>query len=36
MAGPLLETKLYIPGRHRGLVSRPRLIERLNRGAESR
>jgi ATP/maltotriose-dependent transcriptional regulator MalT len=31
----LLETKLHIPRRRRGLVERPRLIERLNRGAES-
>ena len=29
---PLLETKLYIPKRRPGLVSRPRLIERLDRG----
>ncbi|MEO3859978.1 LuxR C-terminal-related transcriptional regulator [Acrocarpospora sp. B8E8] len=35
MAGPLLETKLHIPRRRRGLVARPRLSERLNRGAES-
>jgi LuxR family transcriptional regulator, maltose regulon positive regulatory protein len=34
MAGPLLETKLRVPG-HRVLVARPRLIERLDRGAES-
>jgi LuxR family maltose regulon positive regulatory protein len=32
-ASPLLETKLYVPGRRRGLVPRPRLVERLNRGA---
>ena len=32
--GPLLETKLYIPGRHPGLLSRPRLVERLNQGAQ--
>ncbi len=31
---PLLETKLYIPGWRSGLVSRPRLIERLHEGAE--
>ena len=31
--GPLLDTKLYIPGRHPGQLSRPRLIERLNQGA---
>jgi LuxR family maltose regulon positive regulatory protein len=35
MAGPLLETKLHIPRRRRGLVARPRLTERLNRGADS-
>ena len=35
MAGPLLETKLYVPRRRRGLVPRPRLSERLSRGAES-
>ncbi len=35
-AGPLLETKLYIPGLRRGLVARPRLIERMNRGGESK
>ncbi len=34
MAGPLLETKLHVP-RRRGLVSRPRLGARLNRGAEA-
>ena len=34
MAGPLLETKLYVPRRRRGLVPRPRLSERLSRGAE--
>src|SRR5262249_5897292 len=33
---PLLETKLYVPRRRRGLVPRPRLRERLNRGAESK
>ena len=33
-AGPLLETKLYIPGWRPRLVSRPRLIERLDQGAE--
>jgi ATP/maltotriose-dependent transcriptional regulator MalT len=32
MASPLLETKLFIPTRRRGLVARPRLSERLNRG----
>jgi LuxR family transcriptional regulator, maltose regulon positive regulatory protein len=33
---PLLETKLYIPKPRRGLVTRPRLTERLNRGGESK
>jgi LuxR family maltose regulon positive regulatory protein len=36
MARPLLETKFYVPGRHRELVPRPRLRERLNRGAEAK
>jgi LuxR family maltose regulon positive regulatory protein len=36
MAGPLLETKLYIPKLRRGLVARPRLSERLSRGVESK
>jgi LuxR family transcriptional regulator, maltose regulon positive regulatory protein len=35
MAGLLLETKLHLPRRRRGLVARPRLSERLSRGAES-
>jgi LuxR family maltose regulon positive regulatory protein len=35
MAGPLLETKLQVPRRRRDLVARPRLSERLSRGAES-
>ena len=35
MAGPLLETKLHIPRWRRSLVARPRLGERLSRGAES-
>ncbi|MCW2700953.1 MAG: ATP-dependent transcriptional regulator, MalT-like, LuxR family [Blastococcus sp.] len=35
MVGPLLETKLHVPRRRRALVSRPRLNERLSRGAES-
>ena len=30
---PLLETKLYVPGSRRGLVPRPRLSERLDRGS---
>jgi LuxR family maltose regulon positive regulatory protein len=33
-AGPLLETKLYVPHRGRRVVPRPRLAERLDRGAE--
>ena len=33
-AGPLLETKLYVPKWRPGLVSRPRLIERLDQGIE--
>jgi LuxR family maltose regulon positive regulatory protein len=36
VASPLIETKLYVPRRRRGLVARPRLSERLNRGAESK
>ncbi|HEX3207046.1 MAG TPA: helix-turn-helix transcriptional regulator, partial [Propionibacteriaceae bacterium] len=35
MAGPLLETKFQVPRRRRDLVARPRLSERLSRGAES-
>jgi LuxR family transcriptional regulator, maltose regulon positive regulatory protein len=35
MAGPLLETKLQVTRRRRDLVARPRLSERLSRGAES-
>ena len=35
MTSPLLETKLHIPRRRRGLVVRPRLDERLSRGTES-
>ena len=31
---PLLETKLYVPKLRPGLVSRPRLIERLDQGIE--
>ena len=34
MANLLLETKIYLPKVRRGLVPRPRLDERLNRGAE--
>jgi LuxR family transcriptional regulator, maltose regulon positive regulatory protein len=32
VAGPLLETKLHVPRRRRGLVSRPRLTDRLGAG----
>ena len=35
MASPLLETKFHVPRRRRGAVDRPRLNERLSRGAES-
>jgi len=35
-AGPLLETKFYVPRLRRGVVVRPRLSERLRRGAESK
>ena len=35
MPAPLLETKLYVPRSRRGLVPRPRLSERLDRGAAS-
>jgi LuxR family maltose regulon positive regulatory protein len=33
---PLLETKLYVPGPRRGLVPRPRLSQRLDRGTMSK
>jgi LuxR family maltose regulon positive regulatory protein len=33
---PLLETKLYVPHSRRGLVPRPRLSERLDRGTASK
>ena len=36
LPSPLLETKLYVPRRRRGLVPRPRLTERLNHGAEAK
>jgi LuxR family maltose regulon positive regulatory protein len=36
MPSPLLETKLFVPGLRRGLVTRPRLIEHLSRGGESK
>jgi LuxR family maltose regulon positive regulatory protein len=35
MTSPLLETKLHVPRRRRDLVTRPRLSQRLSRGAES-
>jgi LuxR family transcriptional regulator, maltose regulon positive regulatory protein len=35
VVGPLLTTKLHVPRRRRGLVARPRLRERLNRGDEA-
>jgi LuxR family maltose regulon positive regulatory protein len=35
MAIPLLQTKLYVPPIRPGMVSRPRLIERLNDGIHS-
>lgn len=36
MASPLVGTKLSVPRLGRGLVARPRLADRLGRGAESR
>src|SRR5918999_609887 len=36
MSRPLLETKLFAPTWRRGLIARPRLIERLNRGFDAR
>src|SRR5262245_1044813 len=36
MASPLVETKLYMPRLRRDLVARPRLRDRLSRGAQSR
>ena len=36
MVRPLIATKLFVPKLRRGLVARPRLLERLNRGVESR
>ncbi len=36
MPSPLLETKFYVPRSRRGLVSRSRLIERLDRGTQSK
>jgi LuxR family transcriptional regulator, maltose regulon positive regulatory protein len=36
VAGPLIATKLYVPRLRRGLVARPRLLDRVRRGADSR
>ena len=36
MTRPLMATKLYVPKLRRGLVARPRLLERLGGGAEAR
>jgi LuxR family maltose regulon positive regulatory protein len=36
MASPLVDTKLYVPQLRRSLVARPRLSERLDRGAEAK
>ena len=36
MARPIIATKLYVPKPRRDLVARPRLLERLHRGGESR
>jgi LuxR family transcriptional regulator, maltose regulon positive regulatory protein len=36
VTGPLIATKLYVPKLRRGLVARPRLLEHLRRGADSR
>ncbi|OFE15924.1 hypothetical protein BA895_05350 [Humibacillus sp. DSM 29435] len=36
MARPVIATKLYVPRPRPGLVPRPRLLERLRRGAEAR
>jgi LuxR family maltose regulon positive regulatory protein len=36
MASPLPETKLHVPRRRRGLVARPRLIERLSRESKAK
>jgi LuxR family transcriptional regulator, maltose regulon positive regulatory protein len=33
---PLMATKLYVPKLRRGLVARPRLLERMGNGAEAR
>ena len=36
MARPLIATKLYVPKLRRGLVTRPRLIAHVRRGAEAK
>ena len=36
MTHPLMATKLYVPKLRRGLVARPRLLERMGNGAEAR
>jgi LuxR family transcriptional regulator, maltose regulon positive regulatory protein len=36
MPRPVIATKLYVPKVRRGLVARPRLLERVGRGTESR
>jgi LuxR family maltose regulon positive regulatory protein len=36
IGSPLLETKLHTPRLRTGLVPRPKLLERLSRGAESK
>ena len=36
VAGPLIATKLYIPKLRRRLVVRPRLLERVRRGTDSK
>ena len=36
MTHPLMATKLYVPKLRRGLVARPRLLERMGTGAEAR
>jgi ATP/maltotriose-dependent transcriptional regulator MalT len=36
MAGPLMRTKLFIPGLRRGPVPRPRVSERLDAAAEAK
>jgi LuxR family maltose regulon positive regulatory protein len=36
MTSPLVATKLYIPQPRQGLVERPRLLERMQRGAQSK